>query len=479
MTAPPAGGVAPNGASASEFDQDLYFSNDVLVATAGVLFNPTQYISRIIETIDMRAAHVVRRTRFDVRAPGHRFLFPIAFASTDRLVDLLRVDSVAEGLPAVLGRIETARVLSAILLAQAATVQMSPETRPLVEEVCELLPLAGKADATRLVVAVRERFRLNRPTGLLGAEQDLLQILFQLCGRRPLLVPVTATEPSAVIVVERDLSALDLSGGGAAENIRFAAAREPQHLRFSLDSALWTRSYHFELHAPDGYYTSAVECSRRIGSGIALKRRVRKFEIERLPKTPDANGIHADPRGITHVQLRNCARSPMARNGLLLDLRLKEQPVGDLGSSAALVWVMFVSTLAVATYAPFITAIPTQSFTTLIAALPGLLAATVLFRRGGVTRGPLAAQVGSALGALSAVSLSVVLAIWTATAARERLMRPEKVIDVVPAPFGLQYVLWSQAVVLCLLGIGLAVILVRNVIIFSRAVSRHRSRLTV
>ena len=424
----------------------------------------------------MREENVTRQTRFDIRSPGSRFLFPVAFASTERLTDLLRIELATAGPAVVLGRADTARVVSAILLAQAATVAMRDDTRPLVDEVCGLLPLASKVDATRLVVAVRERFRDDEgPEGLSHEQQDLLQILFQMCGRRPLLVPISSDEPHVVVNVERSLSALDLSGGGAAENIRFIAARQPQHLRFSLDTALWTSSYHFELRSPHGYYTSSVECSRRIGRGIALQRRVREFEIEKLPKSKDVSGVHADPRGATHVHLRNMLNNAGARNGLLLDIGLKEQPLGDLGSATALALVMLVSNLAVLAYAPYITAIPTQSFTTLIAALPGLLAASVFYRRGGVARGPLAAQVGSALGALSAVSLSVVLAAWTAAAARYRLERPQQIVTVFPAPFGLEYLLWVQTAALGVLASTLIVIVVRNVITFAGAVTRYRS----
>ncbi|MEZ0579307.1 hypothetical protein [Nocardioides sp. MH1] len=465
------------GNQAPRRDFDAFLGPSSLATTLALVFNPTQHIVRISEYVDLREEQVRRHTKFEVRTPHADFLFPIAFLPVGQLDDLIAIEDTDGVIPLVLGRAETITALRTMLRAQAAVIDLSGVRPELVDRVCELVPSESREVATAIASALRQALLTASPDQTLTRDQnDFLQSLFFLCGRRPLLVPCHTESEFTAVEVVRDVSRVELSGGGFGEHVRLLAGRLPQELRFNIDVALWAQSYHFRMHAPDLHYVSSVACSRRIAAGVAQQQRVRKFDVAPFgASSARARGMEPDSRGLAHLHLRRIGADRRARNGLLLELGVREQPMGQLGSAFARLLFALLAVVAVGSFGDKFVAFPGQNLASLVLALPGLLGASffVAHQSKGV-RGPLVARIGSGVAAAASITLSVLLAVWSTSAARARSGHLSEPPTDFPAPRGIEIALWIEGGLLLVLLVVVACLLVGNVIAFWKALAAFK-----
>jgi hypothetical protein len=455
-----------------------FLNSDSLAITTALIFRPARYVVRVQENVDLREDHVVRTTTLEIEAPDTAFLVPIVMIKRDHLIDTLRIEDTKGVVPVTLGERGTTAVMRKVLLATAAAANITTVPSAVVEDICERIPVLDRDKGLQVVSSFRSALLVAAgDDGLTPEQYEFIVALQRFCNFRPLFVPVEAAAgPMVKVSFERDLSRNEVRWIGLRENVRFTFGRLPDELQFELAWATRSQSYHFQLHAPEMHYVAAATCNRRIGSTLGQQVRIRNWEIEEFDPGPAGlRGAHPTSTGVCHVQLVGAGLNPKARDGLILRLRVAEQPLGQVGGAVARLTVTLLAILAVWHYADKVVAVPGPTLSSLILALPGLIGASFFVNRPpGGFRGPLTARAGSALGAIIAIGLSLVLAGWTTAASRQRISDPGTKLIAFPAPHWADVTLEVMAGVTAVaLGVTL-VLLVRNSLSFFAAESQYR-----
>lgn len=92
-------------------------------------------------------------------------------------------------------------------------------------------------------------------------------------------------------------------------------------------------------------------------------------------------GAHPDASGVSHVRVSGAALHRKARHGLLLRLQLREQPLGQMGGALVRLLLSLAVVIAVWKYGARVVAFPSQSLSSIVLALPGLLGASFFATR--------------------------------------------------------------------------------------------------
>lgn len=458
--------------------EDHYFAASSLQMTLALMFSPTTKLVRAVDHVDLREEHVSLRTVLDVSATSEYFLVPVATVRRDQLIDTLQIESDDGVTPIVLGERATVAVVRQLLLASAEAAAITQLDPQLVRRLCKKVPSEERAKAVELVSAFRSAL-IATNGALTPAQNELVALLHHFCTYRPLLVPCRASDGVLRLRYSRDLSHNEFRWTGLREGLRSSFGRLPDELYFDLPLATRASSYHFRLNAPELHYVASADCYRRVGRALRQQVHVRAWEIE--PFVPDATatvlGAQPSADGVCHICIRGAADARLATNGLLLRVRVTEQPFGQLGEAAMRLALVLLASYGVWKYGKNLVAFPGTGLSSIVLALPGLLGASFFVTRPTTgTRGPLVARIGSIAAALGAILLSVVLAGWTTAAARSRFLNPKDRSTTFEAPGWAEAALRGQGLVVALLLLACLILLAANIVSFSKAERRYRRK---